>query len=75
MAAIFTASGTSAGVGFAIGIDTVRKVVPQLLETGRVLRPALNIQVGIFARKPVTVAPFEASHCIAPLDRMRRQDP
>ena len=50
-AAIYTASGTSAGVGFAIGIDTVRKVVPQLLETGKVLRPALNIQVGLFARQ------------------------
>ena len=45
VAAIFTPSGTSAGVGFAIGIDTVRKVVPQLLQFGRVSRPALNIQV------------------------------
>ncbi|CAL5230048.1 g13495 [Coccomyxa viridis] len=43
--AIFTASGLSAGVGFAIGIDTVRRVVPQLIATGRVVRPALNIQV------------------------------
>ncbi|CAL8469139.1 g8680 [Coccomyxa elongata] len=43
--AIFTASGTSAGVGFAIGIDTVRRVVPQLLQFGKVTRPALNIQV------------------------------
>ena len=33
------------GVGFAIGIDTVRRVVPQLIVTGRVVRPALNIQV------------------------------
>lgn len=33
------------GVGFAIGIDTVRRVVPQLIATGRVVRPALNIQV------------------------------
>ncbi len=43
--AIYTASGTSAGVGFAIGIDTVRRVVPQLLQFGKVTRPALNIQV------------------------------
>ena len=33
------------GVGFAIGIDTVRRVVPQLIATGKVVRPALNIQV------------------------------
>lgn len=44
VAAIYTASGTSAGVGFAIGIDTVQKVVPQLLQYGKVSRPALNIQ-------------------------------
>ncbi|EIE21012.1 trypsin-like serine protease [Coccomyxa subellipsoidea C-169] len=43
--AIYTASGTSAGVGFAIGIDTVRRVVPQLLQFGKVTRPALNIQL------------------------------
>jgi S1-C subfamily serine protease len=49
--AIFTASGTSAGVGFAIGIDTVRKVVPQLILSGRVIRPALNIQVRSAAPK------------------------
>lgn len=47
--AIFTPSGTSAGVGFAIGIDTVRKVVPQLLQFGKVSRPALNIQVWLHA--------------------------
>ncbi|KAK9908391.1 hypothetical protein WJX75_007197 [Coccomyxa subellipsoidea] len=43
--AIYTASGTSAGVGFAIGIDTVRRVVPQLLQFGKVTRPALNVQL------------------------------
>ena len=38
-------AGLCTGVGFAIGIDTVRRVVPQLIATGRVVRPALNIQV------------------------------
>lgn len=44
--AIFTNTGTSAGVGFAIPISTVRSVVPQLIEFGKVVRPALNVQVG-----------------------------
>jgi S1-C subfamily serine protease len=45
--AIFTNTGTSAGVGFAIPIDIVRSVVPQLIQYGKVVRPALNIQVGL----------------------------
>lgn len=43
--AIFTNTGTSAGVGFAIPIDTVARVVPQLIEFGRIVRPTLNVQV------------------------------
>ena len=42
--AIFTNSGTSAGLGFAIGVDTVRRVVPQLIASGRVVRASLGIQ-------------------------------
>lgn len=38
-------AGTSAGVGFAIPIDIARSVVPQLIQFGKVVRPALNIQV------------------------------
>lgn len=34
--AIFTATGTSAGVGFAIPIDSVRRIVPQLIADGQV---------------------------------------
>lgn len=41
--AIFTSSGSSTGVGFAIPVDTVSRVVPQLIEFGRVIRPTLNI--------------------------------
>jgi 2-alkenal reductase len=33
--AIFSPSGSYAGVGFAVPIDTVARVVPQLIETGR----------------------------------------
>ena len=38
-------TGTSAGIGFAIPISTVQRVVSQLVEFGRVVRPALGVQV------------------------------
>lgn len=43
--AIFTRTGTSAGVGFAIPVDTVARVVPQLITYGKVNRPGLNLQL------------------------------
>ena len=42
--AIFTPTGTSAGVGFAIPIDTVNAVVPQLIKNGEVVFPSLNVK-------------------------------
>ena len=41
--AIFTSTGASAGVGFAIPVDLVQRVVPQLIEFGSVVLPSLNI--------------------------------
>ena len=41
--AIATRSGDNAGIGFAIPINTIRRVVPQLLATGRVQRPTIGI--------------------------------
>ncbi len=41
-AAIFSPSGTSAGIGFAIPVDTVNRIVPQLLKHGKVIRPGLG---------------------------------
>jgi S1-C subfamily serine protease len=43
--AIFSPSGASAGVGFAIPVDTVNRVVPQLIARGRYTRAALGVQV------------------------------
>ncbi len=43
--AIFTNTGTSVGIGFAIPSDTVARVVPQLIANGRVSRPSLGVQV------------------------------
>jgi S1-C subfamily serine protease len=39
--AIASSSGDFAGIGFAIPIDTVQRIVPQILRTGNVTRPSL----------------------------------
>ena len=51
--AIYSPSGASAGVGFAVPVDAVARVVPQLIATGRVERPGLGIQIdeGQLARR------------------------
>ncbi|HBE71439.1 MAG TPA: serine protease [Planctomycetaceae bacterium] len=41
--AIMTADGDSSGVGFAIPVSTIQRIVPQLLRHGQVLRPSLGI--------------------------------
>ena len=43
--AIFSPSGGSAGVGFAVPVDTVNRVVPQLVARGKYIRPTLGIEV------------------------------
>ncbi len=43
--AIVSPSGSSAGIGFAVPVDTVNRVVPQLIRTGRVERPALGVTI------------------------------
>jgi len=43
--AIFSPSGTSAGIGFAVPVDTVNRVVPQLIRSGRYIRPAIGIEI------------------------------
>lgn len=42
---LFNASGAqaSAGLGFAIPVDTVKEIVPQLIKYGKVIRPALGM--------------------------------
>jgi S1-C subfamily serine protease len=42
--AIFSPTGTSAGVGLAIPVDKVRRVVPVLIEKGRFPHPWLGIE-------------------------------
>jgi S1-C subfamily serine protease len=43
--AIFSPSGSSAGIGFAIPVDEVNRVVPQLIKHGKVTKPDLGVQL------------------------------
>ncbi len=42
--AIFSPSGSSAGVGFAIPVDVVNRIVPELISKGRVATPGIGIE-------------------------------
>jgi S1-C subfamily serine protease len=42
--AIYSPSGASAGVGFAVPVDTVNRVVPQIIETGHYAPPGLGLE-------------------------------
>jgi S1-C subfamily serine protease len=41
--AIYSPSGTSAGIGFAVPVDTVKRLVPQILRWGRAIQPGIGI--------------------------------
>ena len=41
--AIFSPSGASAGIGFAVPVDTVNNMVPEIIKNGRVARPFLGV--------------------------------
>ena len=40
---IASPSGASAGIGFAVPVDTVNEVVPELIAHGRIVRPRLGV--------------------------------
>jgi S1-C subfamily serine protease len=42
--AIYSPSGASAGVGFAVPVDTVNRVVPELIAKGHYASPSLGVQ-------------------------------
>ena len=43
--AIFSPSGGSAGIGFAIPVNTLSEVVPQLIAFGKIMRPVLGVEL------------------------------
>ena len=43
--AIYSPSGASAGIGFAVPVDIVNRVVPELIRYGKVIHPGLGVAV------------------------------
>ncbi len=43
--AIYSPSGASAGIGFAVPVDVINKVVPEIIRYGRVISPGIGISV------------------------------
>lgn len=42
---IVSSTGASAGLGFAVPADTIKRIVPQLIKYGKVIRPGLGIGI------------------------------
>ena len=42
---ILSPSGASAGIGFAVPADTIGRVVPQLIQYGREIRPSIGVEL------------------------------
>lgn len=43
--AIYSPSGAYAGIGFAVPVDTVNRIVPQIIQYGRAIKPVLGIEL------------------------------
>lgn len=52
--AIFSRSGTYAGIGFAVPVDTVNRIVPQIIKEGHYQRPKLGITINESLNKEIT---------------------
>ncbi|MEA3638664.1 MAG: trypsin-like peptidase domain-containing protein [Lamprobacter sp.] len=51
--AIFSTSGTFSGIGFAVPVDTINRVVPQLIARGRYIRPRIGITTDDAISRPI----------------------
>ena len=70
--AIFSPSGTNAGVGFAVPVDTIKRVLPELMALGRYRHPYLGIRYayGITPGLAESLSlPVEAGLLLVQLDR------
>jgi len=43
--AIYSPSGASAGVGFAVPVDIINRIVPQVIRYGKVIEPGLGVEL------------------------------
>jgi S1-C subfamily serine protease len=52
--AIYSPSGSNAGIGFAIPVDVINRIVPQIIAKGSVARPSLSIEFDDRIGQPLT---------------------
>ncbi len=43
--AIYSPSGASAGIGFAVPVEDVNRIVPEIIRYGRVIRPGIGVSI------------------------------
>lgn len=72
--AILSQSGDSAGIGFAIPINQIRRVLPELIATGKVLRPKIgwilvDTNQGPMVRRVLPGGPAESAG-VGPIERI-----
>lgn len=72
--AILSQSGESAGIGFAIPINSIRRVLPELIATGKVLRPnmgwvLIDTTQGPMIRRTLKDSPADKAG-MAPIERL-----
>jgi S1-C subfamily serine protease len=71
---IVSNSGDSAGVGFAVPINHIRAILPELIATGKVLRPQMgwvlvNTNHGVMVRRVIPGGPADEAG-LAPIERI-----
>ena len=74
---ILSQSGDSAGIGFAIPINKIKKILPELIATGKVLRPYLgwiliDSNQGPLVRRVMNAGPADTAG-LQPLERFVRK--
>ncbi len=52
--AIYSPSGAYAGIGFAVPVDTVNRVIPELIARGKYIRPSLGVGVDADINRALT---------------------
>lgn len=81
--AIYSPSGASAGIGFAVPVDIVNRVVPEIIKYGRVMRAGLGVSIandriaerlGIKGVLIMNVQPDSAAESAGLTDTRRRGD-
>ncbi|HEY2250998.1 MAG TPA: trypsin-like peptidase domain-containing protein [Planctomycetaceae bacterium] len=79
--AIATKTGQSAGVGFAIPVGLIARIVPQLVEKGHVVRPEVGIarvfetEHGLLIERLIPGGPAERAGLQGPRNITRRRGP